>query len=114
MHCMAFGPAHEAVAITLCKRLRLSRDDVFARVREFRNQGVSRSGLVPWTHRYRVGDLQDMKAKAPKPKHSVFNAHEPGDVRTDVKYLVRLQDETRHGGHFLAIDRASRWVVICV
>ena len=89
-------------------------DDLLAVVREFLNPNASRSGLDRCLRRHGVGNLRDMKAKAPKPKHNAFKACEPGYVHIDVKYLPQMQDETKRRYLFAAIDRATRWVFIRV
>ena len=103
-------PAQEAVAVALRKTLLVSLDDLLAVVREFLNPNVSRSGLDRCLRRHGVGNLREMKAKAPKPKHSAFKAYEPGYVHIDVKYLPQMHDETKRRYLFVAIDRATRWV----
>lgn len=105
-------PAQEAVAVALRKALLVSLDDLLAVVREFLNPHVSRSGLDRCLRRHGVGNLRDMKAKAPRPKHSAFKAYEPGYIHIDVKYLPQMADETRRRYLFVAIDRATRWVFI--
>ena len=107
-------PAQEAVAVALRKTLLVSLDDLLAVVREFLNPNASRSGLDRCLRRHGVGNLRDMKAKAPKPKHNAFKACEPGYVHIDVKYLPQMQDETKRRYLFVAIDRATRWVFIRV
>ena len=105
-------PAQEAVAVALRKALLVSLDDLLAVVREFLNPNVSRSGLDRCLRRHGVGNLRDMKAKAPRPKHSAFKAYEPGYLHIDVKYLPQMADENRRRYLFVAIDRATRWVFI--
>ena len=105
-------PAQEAVAVALRKTLLVSLDDLLAVVREFLNPNVSRSGLDRCLRRHGVGNLRDLKAKAPKPKHSAFKAYEPGYMHVDVKYLPQMADESRRRYLFVAIDRATRWVFI--
>ena len=102
-------PAQEAGAVALRKALLVSLDDLFAVVREFLNPNVSRSGLDRCPRRHGVGNLRDMKAKAPRPKHSAFKACEPGYLHIDVKYLPQMADENRRRYLFVAIDRATRW-----
>ena len=80
-------PVQEAVAVALRKALLISLDDLLAVVREFLNPNASRSGLDRCLRRHGVGNLRDMKAKVPKPKHSAFKAYEPGYMHIDVKYL---------------------------
>ena len=86
-------PAQEAIAVALRKTLLVSLDDLLAVVREFLNPNASRSGLDRCLRRHGVGNLRDMKAKAPKPKHSAFKAYEPGYIHIDVKYLPQMADE---------------------
>ncbi|WP_412507231.1 hypothetical protein [Roseovarius sp. SYSU LYC5161] len=59
-------PAQEAVAVALRKTLLVSLDDLLSVVREFLNPNASRSGLDRCLRRHGVGNLRDMKAKAPK------------------------------------------------
>jgi transposase-like protein len=102
-------PAQEAVAVALRKTLLVSLDDLLAVVREFLNPNVSRSGLDRCLRRHGVGNLRHLKAKAAKPKHSAFEAYEPGYVDIEVKYLPQMADENRRRYLFVAIDRATRW-----
>jgi len=115
-HCLqtTLTPAQEAVAVASRKTLLVSLDDLLAVVREFLNPNVSRSGLDRCLRRHGVGNLREMKVKAPKPKHSAFKAYEPGYIHIDVKYLPQMQDETKRRYLFVAIDRATRWVFIRV
>ena len=77
-------PAQEAVALVPRKALLVSIDDLLAMVREFVNPGVSRSGLDRCLRRHGVGNLRDLQAKSPRPKHKAFKAfkafkaYEPG------------------------------------
>ena len=71
-------PAQEAVAVALRQTLLVSLDDLLAVVRGFLNPNVSRSGRDRCLRRHGVGNLRDLKAKAPRPKHSDFKAYEPG------------------------------------
>ena len=80
-------PAQEAVAVALRTTLLVSLDDLLAVVREFLNPNASRSGLDRCLRRHGVGNLRDLKDKAPRPKHSAFKAYEPGYIHIDVKYL---------------------------
>lgn len=96
------------------KTLLVSLDDLLSVVREFLNPNASRSGLDRCLRRHGVGNLRDMKAKAPKTKHSAFKSYEPGSLHIDVKYLPQMQDETKRRYLFVAIDRATRWVFIRV
>jgi transposase-like protein len=107
-------PAQEAVAVALRTTLLVSLDDLLAVVREFLNPNASRSGLDRCLRRHGVGNLRDLKAKAPTPKHSAFKAYEPGYIHIDVKYLPKMADEASRRYLFVAIDRATRWVFIRV
>jgi transposase InsO family protein len=107
-------PAQEAVAVSLRKTLLVLLDDLLAVVREFLNPDVSRSGLDRCLRRHGVGNLRDLKGKVARPKNSGFKAYEPGYVHVDVKYLPQMADQTSRRFLFVAIDRATRWVLICV
>ncbi|WP_146348517.1 integrase core domain-containing protein [Phaeobacter marinintestinus] len=110
----ALTPAQKAVAVALRKTLLISLDDPLAVVREFLNPNVSRSGLDRCLRRRVVGNLRDLQAKVARPKHSGFKAYEPGYIHIEVKYLPQMAHETSRRYHFVAIDRATRWVFICV
>lgn len=105
-------PAQEAVAVALRTTLLLSLDDLLAVVREFLNPHASRSGLDRCLRRHGVGNLRDLNAKAPQPKHKSFKAYEPGYLHVDMKYLPQMADETSRRYLFVAIDRATRWVFV--
>jgi hypothetical protein len=68
--------------VALRKTLLISLNDLLAVVREFLNPNVSRSGLDRCLCRHGMGNLREMKIKAPKPKHSAFKvkAYEPGYI----------------------------------
>jgi len=51
-----------------------------------------------------VGNLRDLKAQPPRPKHETFNACESGYLHVDVKYLPQMADETSRRYLFVAID----------
>ncbi len=89
-------PAQEAVAVVLRKTLLVSIDDLLAVVRDFLNPEVSRSGLDRCLRRHGVGNLRDLQAKSPRPKHKAFRAYEPGYVHVDVKYLPHPLGECAH------------------
>ncbi len=59
-----------------------------------------------------MGNLRDLQAKSPRPKHKAFKAYEPGYLHVDVKYLPQMADESSRRYLFVAIDRATRWVFI--
>jgi hypothetical protein len=107
-------PAQEAVAVAFRTTLLVSLDDLLAVVREFLNPNASRSGLDRCLRRHGVGNLRDLKVKAPTPKHNAFKAYEPGYLHIDVKYLPQMADEASRRYLFVAIDRATRWVFIRV
>ena len=97
-------PAQEVIAVELRRLLLLPLDDLLAVTREFLNPNVSRSGLDRCLRRHGVGNLRDLKPKAPKPAHKPFRAYEPGYLHIDVKYLPQMADEERrlsrpHCGH---------------
>ena len=69
---------------------------------------MSRSGLDRCLRRHGVGNLRDLQAKSPRPKHKAFKAYEPGYLHVDVKYLPQMADETSRRYLFVAIDRAPR------
>ena len=71
-------PAEVAIAVVLRKTLLVSIDDLLAVVREFLNPEVSRSGLDRRLRRHGVGNLRDLQAVSPRPKHKAFRAYEPG------------------------------------
>jgi transposase InsO family protein len=104
--------AQEAVAVALRQTLLVSLDDLLAVVREFLNPKVSRSGLDRCLRRHGVGNLRDLKAKTPKPKHKPFKFYEPGYLHIDVKYLPQMAGQTSRRYLFVAIDRATRWVFV--
>ena len=105
-------PAQEAVAVSLRTTLLLPLDDLLCVVREFLNPNVSRSGLDRCLRRHGVGNLRDLKPTARRPAHKPFKAYEPGYLHVDVKYLPQMADEDRRRYLFVAIDRATRWVVL--
>jgi transposase InsO family protein len=107
-------PAQEAVALVLRKTLLVSLDDLLAVVREFLNPDVARSGLDRCLRRHGVGNLRDLQAKDPRPKHKAFRAYEPGHLHVDVTYLPQMADKTSRCYLFVAIDRATRAVCIRV
>ena len=90
------------------------------------NPEVSRSGLDRCLRRHGVGNLRDLMAQSPRPKHKAFKAYEPGYLHVDVKYLPQMADgeadqKTVRGTVFppnarrylfVAIDRATRWVFV--
>ncbi len=98
--------------MVLRKTLLVSLDDLLAVVREFLNPDVSRSGLDRCLRRHGVGNLRDLQAKDPRPKHKAFKAYEPGYLVVDVKYLPQMAADSSRQSLFVAIDRATRWVVI--
>ena len=100
------------MAVVLRKTLLVSIDDLLAVVREFVNPDVSRSGLDRCLRRHGVGNLRDLQATDPRPKHKAFKAYEPGYLPVDVKYLPQMADESSRRYLFVAIDRATRWVSI--
>jgi transposase InsO family protein len=88
--------------------------DLLAMVREFLNPDVLRSGLDRGLQRHGVGNLHDLQAKDPRPKHRAFKVYEPGYLHVDVKYMPQMAAESSRRYLFMAIDRATRWVFIRV
>ena len=84
------------MTVALRKTLLVSLDDLLAVVREFLNPDVSRSGLDRCLRRHGVGNLRDLKARTPRPKHSGFKAYEPGYIHIDLKYLPHFLGECSH------------------
>ncbi|PZX11249.1 hypothetical protein LX81_03997 [Palleronia aestuarii] len=105
-------PAHEAVAVSLRRKLLLPLDDLLAVVCELLNPNVSRAGLDHCLWRDRVSRLEDLKPKTLKIPHKPFNAYGPGYLHVDVKYLLQMADEERRRYLFVAIDRVYRWVFV--
>ena len=68
------------MALALRRTLLVSLDDLLAVVREFLNPNASRSGLDRSLRRHGVGNLRDLKDRAPQPKRSAFKAYEPGYI----------------------------------
>ena len=108
-------PAQEAVAVALRRMLLISLDDLVAVVQGFLNPNVSRSGPGPVpANGFGVGNLRELKANSPKPRHSGFKVYQPGYLHMDVKYLPQMVDQDRRRHLFVAIDRATRRVFIRV
>ena len=51
------------------------------------NPQVSHFGLDRCLRRHGLGNLRDLQAQSPRPKHKAFKAYEPGYLHVDVKYL---------------------------
>ena len=105
-------PAQESVVVELRRTLLLPLDDLLAVTREFLCADVSRSGLDRCLRRHQVGNLNDLKPKAPRSPHKAFKSYVPGYLHMDVKYLPQMPDERRRRYLFVAIDRATRWVFV--
>lgn len=67
LHSEATTTPKQAVAVALRTMLLVSLDDLLAVVRELLNPNASRSGLDRCLRRHGVGNLRDLKAKAPNP-----------------------------------------------
>jgi hypothetical protein len=80
-------------------------DDLLSAVREFVNSNVSHSGLGRSLRRHGVGNLRDLKARDARPKHSGFNAYEPGYIHIDVKYLPNLLGDCGQSPSGQRVDR---------
>lgn len=48
------------------------------------------------------------------PPAKFFKDYEPGFVHVDIKYLRQMPDEASRRYLLVAIDRATRWVFVCV
>ena len=59
----------------------------------------------------KLSSLQPVEPGQDKPKKS-FKDDVPGFVHIDIKYLPQMPDEASRRYLFVAIDRATRWVVI--
>ena len=97
-------PAQEAVAVALRRTLLVSLDDLLAVVREFLNPNASRSGLDRCLRRHGVGNLRDLKAKAPKPKHSAFKG---SSVKRLIRGINRSEERARLPPHRREIPAAD-------
>lgn len=106
----SFVPKQEAVALR--RMLLLSRDDLRAFVRNFLNPNGSSPNhdRCPWRHAF--DNLRDLKAKAPEPKRSVFEAYVFGCIHLGVKYLPQIADETSWRYLFVVVDRITRGIFI--
>ena len=108
--------AQEVLVVELRRSLLLPLDDLLVVVREFIQPDLSRSALSRCLRRMGVGNLRDLM---PKPEGSDspkkrFKDYEPGFIHMDIKYLPMMPDEKQRKYLFVAIDRASRWVVAAI
>ena len=105
----------------LRRLLFLPLDDLVAIVREFINPDVSRAGLDGCLRRHGVSSLRELQAQAQADSGAdeerplkTFKDYEPGFVHLDIKYLPQMPDEQSRSYLFVAIDRATRWVFMCI
>ncbi len=105
-------PAQETVVVQLRKTLLLPLDDLLAVTRELICDNVSRSGLDRCLRRHGVGNLNALTPAPPAQQHKAFKSDVPGYLHMDVKYLPQMQDEAKRRYLFVAIDRATRWVLV--
>jgi len=124
--CLKVVDTFRGGAVVLRKTLLVSLDDLLAVIREFLYPQVSRSGLDRCLRRHGVGNLRDLQAQSPRPKHTAFKACEPGYLHVDGKCLPQMaageaDQKTVRGAVyplnarrylFVAIDRATWWVFI--
>jgi transposase InsO family protein len=113
----------KAIAVERRRTLLLPLDDLLAVarplrvVREFIHPQASRSDLDRCLRRHGVSNLQQLRAEQsgeePAPVKT-FKDYEPGFIHVDIKYLPQMPDETQRRYLFVAIDRASRWVFLCI
>ena len=87
----------------------LPLDDLPAVKREFINPGVSRSHLDRSLCRHGVSNLNALRPKTPTEQHKTC---ESGYLNVNVKYLQQMADETARRYLFVAIDRATRYVLV--
>jgi len=71
-----------------------------------------RLGLIRCLRRHGVGDLAALKPKAPALVHKSFKSDVPSFAHMGVKCLPQMADQTSPSYQFVAIDRATRWVVV--
>ena len=76
------------------------------------NPRVSRFDLDGCPRCHGIGNLRDMKVKAPRPIHSAFKPHQPDYLYINVKFLLQMADAPRRCHLFVAIDQVTRWVCI--
>lgn len=62
--------------------------------------------------RHRAGNLNVLKLQEPAVSHKAFKSYEPVYVHMDVKYLPQMQGESSRRYLFVAIDRATQWVLV--
>jgi transposase InsO family protein len=104
--------AQEELVIYLRTQLLLPLDDLLAVVKEFIEPKMSRSALDRLLRRRGHSRLPvpEKASSTTKP----FKAYEPGYIHIDVKYLPQMADEKARRYVFVAIDRATRWVLIAI
>jgi hypothetical protein len=115
-----FSAAQELIVAELRRLLELPLDDLLVVTRRFINSEVSRSGLNRLLQREGLCSLRALRAaraKAAEEKYAAvnkkgFKEYAPGFIHIDIKYLLRMPDETSRRYLFVAIDRASRWVFL--
>ena len=93
------------------RTLWLLLDDLLVVVREFLNPAVSRSGLARCMKRHGVSRRPVEDKDAPIVRKT-FKDYAPGFVHMDIKYLPQMADESARRYLFVAIDRATRWVLL--
>ena len=103
----------EAVAVALRQTLPVWPDDLPAVVREFPNPNAWRSRLDRCLRRHGVGNLRDLRAGGHRSRGTAASVtHGHGSLHIDVRYLPRMADESRRHSLFVALDRATRGVLI--
>ena len=105
-------PTQEVIVVELRRMLLLPLDDLLAVTREFLNPDASRSGLDRCLRRHGMSNLNALRPKEPATARNGFKAYQPGFLHVDVKYLPQMSDETKRRYLFVAIDRATRWVLV--
>ncbi len=97
--------------------VRLVRDRGVSIAQASRDLDVHGNVLRKWTKQFDDDPGQAFpghgvtKPKAAKPAHKPIKADAPGYQHIDVKYLPQMADEDQRRYLFVAIDRATRWVL---
>ena len=108
------SPAQEPIVMEIRRLCLMSLDDLVCVTREFINTAASRSDISRLLRREGLSKLADLVPKQEgedKPKKTLKDC-EPGYLHIDIKYLLKMPDESSRRYLFVAIDRATRWVCL--
>lgn len=108
------NPAQELIVMEIRRLCLLPLDDLVCVTREFINTAASRSGISRLLRREGLSKLADLVPKQEgedKPKKT-FKDCKPGYLHIDIKYLLKMPDESSRRYLFVAIDRVTRWVYL--